>query len=553
MAQKLSKPLPVVTSEAPWARWEMLALLSLLSLYLALATYKIHLPGLYGDEMLFVGPAAGERPYLKFCGLPLLTFPYIGALKAWIYTPIFKLFGLSAVSIRLPAILISCGTLAFGYLLLRRILTPRWAIAFTLACAAHPGFILLTRVDLGPIALMLFFKALCLYLLVRWLETPRFFSWSLAGVIAACALGFFDKFNFIWFVVALVFSTLAVYGTEIFRKVRSVPVRRLVPIAIALVAVGLLTLWIIFPLLQKPNIRAFSGRVSHIWRIYESTTTGGATAYLWFQSPPAVPSWTGWAVLSITAVFLLLTLVAYGCRADANKNVDGWRLRFCLWCLLMFGIIFIEMVLTPQAGGPHHTIMLFPFDLLAGFSAAFLFANAFSKKRQPIILLLDGCVLLCLVASNLRSLEVHFSKFADMSSFRGRWSPHVELLARYLDKTADEVDSIFTIDWGIGFQLTALCRPDIGRKVRDVWPTFRDWSADKPDASAQIVRVFPPGREALYVSFVAEESVFPQTLQNFERMRVVAGNATKAVSETSPAIAETYQVFEKPVSGLDHR
>jgi hypothetical protein len=219
----------------------------------------------------------------------------------------------------------------------------------------------------------------------------------------------------------------------------------------------------------------------------------------------------------------------------------------------MFGIIFIEMVLTPQAGGAHHTIMLFPFDLLAGFIAAFLFANAFSKKRQPIILLLEGCVLLWLVASNLRSLEVHFSKFADMSSFRGRCSPHVELLARYLDKTADKVDSIFTIDWGIGFQVTALCRPDIGRKVRDVWPIFLGWSPNGPNGAAEIATVFPSEKTALYLSFVPEESVFPQTLRNFERMRVLAGNATKPVSNLSPAIAESYQVFEKPVSGLDHR
>ena len=62
----------------------------------------------------------------------------------------------------------------------------------------------------------------------------------------------------------------------------------------------------------------------------------------------------------------------------------------------MFGIIFIEMVLTPQAGGPHHAIMLFPFDLLAGFVAAFLFANAFSKKPQSIVLLLEASILLCL-------------------------------------------------------------------------------------------------------------------------------------------------------------
>ena len=182
MVQKLSKPLPVVTSETPWARWEMLALFSLLSLYLALATCKIHLPGLNYDEMLFVGPAAGAQPYLKFFGLPLLSSPYMGALKTWIYAPIFKLFGLSAVSIRLPAILISCGTLAFGYLLLRRILTSQWAVAFTLACAVHPGFIELTRWDKGPNVLMLFFKALCLYLLAPMARNSTLFlvvfGWS---------------------------------------------------------------------------------------------------------------------------------------------------------------------------------------------------------------------------------------------------------------------------------------------------------------------------------------------------------------------------------------
>ena len=486
MGQKLSKPVPVVSSETVWARWEIPALASLLLLYLALATYKIHSPGPYYDEMLFVGPAAGQRPYLRVCGLPLLTFPYIGALKAWLYTPIFKLFVPSVVSIRLPAILISCGTLAFGYLLLRRILTPKWAIAFTLVCATHPGFVLLTKVDLGPIALMLFFKALCLYLWLRWLQTPRFFSWSFAGAIAACALGFFDKFNFVWFVVALVFSTLSSLWKRDFSK----GARRTGEEA----ATGCRCACRIrightvdhFSAASEAKHPGVLRPVSLIWQLYESVTTGAATAYLWFKSPPAVPSWAGWAVLSIAAVLFFLTLVAYGCRADANKRADGWRLRFCLWCLLMFGTIFIEMVMTPQAGGPHHVIMLFPFDLLAGFVAAFLFAHSFSKKPQPIVVLLEACVLLGLVASNLRSLQVHFSKFEDISSFRGRWSPNVELLARYLDKTAGKVESIFIIDWGIGFELTALCRPDIGRKVHDTWPTFLGWSADKPGTSAQI-------------------------------------------------------------------
>ena len=547
--QKSSEPLPLIARAGNWARWEVLTLLGLLSVYVALAAYKIHFPGIYYDEILSLAPAAAEKPYLKCFGLPLLVFPYIGALKSWIYTPIFALFGVSPVTVRLPGILISCGTLALGYSLVRRILGPRWAVAFTGACAVHPGFVFLTKVDWGPIALMLFLKALCLVLLFKWLEGPQRICWSVFGV---CILGFFDKFNFIWFVVALAFSTSAIYGPEIFRKLRSVPLRALVAIAIALVAVGLLVLWIVYPILQRPHTRGFSGRFSLMWSLYESMSTGAATAYMWFKSVPTVPSWTGWGVLIVTAIFLLLTLVNYCLRPSTNKNIDTQTVKFCLWSLLMFGIIFVEIVVTPQAGGPHHMIMLFPFDLLAGFSAAFLFANTFPGMRRQIISL-EGCVLIIWVASNLRSFEMHFSKFRDMSSFRGRWSPHVELLAAYLNEKAKNADSIYTIDWGIGFQLRALCRPKVGRKVKNSWATFLGGSPGRPDGAAEIARVFPPEKKALYVSFVPEESVFSQALQNFERMRVLAGNTTKPVSNVSPAVAETYQIFEKPATGVDRR
>ena len=546
--KNLSEPVALITRAGNWARWEMLTLLGLLSVYVALAAYKIHFPGIYYDEILSLAPAAAGTPYLKWFGLPLMVFPYIGALKSWIYTPIFALFGVSAVTVRLPVILISCGTLALGYSLVRRILTPRWAVAFTGACAVHPGFVFLTKVDWGPIALMLFLKALCLVLLFKWLEGPQRICWSVFGV---CILGFFDKFNFIWFVVALAFSTSAIYGPEIFRKLRSVPLRALVAIAIPLVAIGLLVLWIVYPILQRPHTRGFSGRFSHMWSLYESMSTGAATAHMWFKSVPTFPSWTGWGVLIVTAIFLLLTLVNYSLRASTNKNIDAQTLKFCLWSLLMFGIIFLEIVVTPQAGGPHHTIMLFPFDLLAGFSAAFLFANTFPGMRRQIIFL-EGCVLIIWVASNLRSFEMHFSKFRDMSSFRGRWSPHVELLVACLNEKAKNADSIYTIDWGIGFQLRALCRPKIRRKVRDSWPTFLGWSPDKPDGAAEVTRVFPSKKKALYVSFVSQESVFSQAVQNFERMRATAGDTTKPVLNVSPAVAETYQIFEKPASGV-HR
>jgi hypothetical protein len=148
---------------------------------------------------------------------------------------------------------------------------------------------------------------------------------------------------------------------------------------------------------------------------------------------------------------------------------------------------------------------------------------------------------------------MHFSKFTDMSSFRGRWSPHVELLAAYLDEKAKNVDSIYAVDWGIGFELRALCRPSIGRKVKDSWPIFLGWSPDRTEAAAGIARFFPSEKKALYVRFVPQESVFSQALQNFERMKVMVGNMTIPVSNVSPAIAETHQIFAKPASGVDRQ
>jgi 4-amino-4-deoxy-L-arabinose transferase-like glycosyltransferase len=186
--------------------------------------------------MYVISPAIGVPAYRSFFGLPLLISQYVGADKSWIYPPIFALFGVNALSIRLPAILISCGTLALGYVLVRRIWTPRWALIFTMACAVHPGFIFLTKVDWGPIVIMLFLKALCLILLFRWLEGPRRICWLLFGL---CALGFLDKFNFVWLVVALLFATPAIYGAEVLRKLRSIPVGILVTVAIGAFAAGL--------------------------------------------------------------------------------------------------------------------------------------------------------------------------------------------------------------------------------------------------------------------------------------------------------------------------
>src|SRR5207249_11659382 len=78
-------------------------------IFIFLAAYRIEPPGLYYDELAFVNAAQGAPDhtfiYMRLGPVPLLVFPFLEALKAWIYTPLFGLFRVSAFPILLPVIL----------------------------------------------------------------------------------------------------------------------------------------------------------------------------------------------------------------------------------------------------------------------------------------------------------------------------------------------------------------------------------------------------------------------------------------------------------------
>src|SRR5206468_11289936 len=92
--------------------------------------------------------------------VPLLVFPFIGALKAWIYTPIFRLFGVSALTIRLPVILIAAVTLLIFYYAMR----AKLAAIFVWIMTVDPANLFPSRLDWGPTVLIHFFQAAILAL-----------------------------------------------------------------------------------------------------------------------------------------------------------------------------------------------------------------------------------------------------------------------------------------------------------------------------------------------------------------------------------------------------
>src|SRR5919108_2481098 len=124
------------------------ALVALALAYFAvMATRQIVLPGLYFDEVLQVRPALGGPVARRVFGIPLLTMPYIGALKSYIYFPIFALFGASPETIRLPAIFISLLTLIVTFKLARLHFRPLYSALLVLLMAVDPIFIFMSKAD----------------------------------------------------------------------------------------------------------------------------------------------------------------------------------------------------------------------------------------------------------------------------------------------------------------------------------------------------------------------------------------------------------------------
>src|SRR5579871_442552 len=107
----------------------------------------IPLLGIQDDEALFgfaaVPPRAGVySPHLGSVELPLMVMSYVGALKAWLYYPVFAIFGTNVWAVRVPMVLAGAASIWLFYLLLRRVADERAAIIGCGLLAADVSYLL---------------------------------------------------------------------------------------------------------------------------------------------------------------------------------------------------------------------------------------------------------------------------------------------------------------------------------------------------------------------------------------------------------------------------
>jgi hypothetical protein len=110
---------------------------------------------------------------MRLGSVPFLIFPYMGASKVWIYAPVFRIFGVSALTIRLPAILLAAVTLLIFFQTLRAKLGAVLAIIAVWIMAVDPVNLFPSRLDWGPSVLTHFFQAAILALWFSYRDKPE--------------------------------------------------------------------------------------------------------------------------------------------------------------------------------------------------------------------------------------------------------------------------------------------------------------------------------------------------------------------------------------------
>ena len=442
--------------------------------FVAAASWRVTVPGLHYDEVLFVNAALGGIDdsfiHARLFGIPFMMMEYIGALKAWLYAPVFARFGVSPATIRLPAVVISGAALYVYALLAERLFGRNLGLLFLVVLATDPALFLMSRFDWGPFVIMTLLKAATLLALFNWLQHPgaRQLLWLLLLLI----LGTFDKLNFVWFVLGLVVSAVVVYPRAVWDAQQRSGLTGGIALLVASGVGGYVAWRIVLPLLRgygtpDPTAREFSlDRIVAVWSLARGALDGNGLWGMLLRVQPPIRTLTSFSVA--IGLLAVLPLLARGCPQPRGPAPGGTG-RLAVFFAVLGCVILLAMAATPQASGPHHGVMLFVipvFVAFAVFSRGIERAGRYGRR----VMACGGAVCLALVAGQIWWITTYLERVGDLTSYQGWTDPAIYELARVLhDESSRSAHAIVSVDWGLHTQLSALADPERRSRYHDLW------------------------------------------------------------------------------------
>lgn len=347
--------------------------------------------------------------------------PYIGALKAWVYYPIFKIFGISLLTIRLPVILFGALSIWFSYKYVADQFGKLAAYIFIALAVVEPSTIFHTRLDWGPTTLMMVFRGALLVALSSWFISGNK-KYIIISIIC-CAFGIFDKLNFVWIASSALLSGVIIYPERFFRikpsrmKTKSMIVY--IGCFIAFILVTAVTLKLFGTILNRElGIFNFSERWGQFISLIELTLSGTGVYSFVIQGSNEASRYHSVCLMFLIAVSIIGIVIGL-----KNKFISS-RSLFFLLCFILF--LAIQIFFTKKATGPHHFATFAPLWLVLVAIGLASLINALRQKNNILGFGLGALsVALLLSTSILVDLDYHrgFQKnninpFWDISSLQ---------------------------------------------------------------------------------------------------------------------------------------
>jgi 4-amino-4-deoxy-L-arabinose transferase-like glycosyltransferase len=413
-------------------------------------------PGLQNDEVLFATAVYDARRMPAVLSvfhkpLPLMILPYLGTLKAWIYTPLARLFDPSIWQVRLPVLLLGAATIWLFFNLTDRLAGRRAAVIATALLATDTTFLLTTVFDWGPVVLQRLLAVGGVLLLVRHYATGS--TRDLGAGFFLFGLGVWDKALFGWTLAGLA-AGLLVAAPQVLRK--SLNIKR-VTVAVLCLLLGA------YPLIRynaKHRLETFRSTVgwsmegwpNKLYVLASSLDGSSLIGYLTVDDPAdrsraprtvverasvwtdrVTGSWrSGWLGYALGLSILAMPLVW--------KSGAG---RIAVFALTSVAVSYGFMLFGEGVGGAtHHVSLLWPWPHLLVAAVLAGVAERFGRGGALAAVLATAAV----CASAVLASNVYLSQFI-RNGAAGSWSDAILPLAARLKPM--EGQEIVVLDWGI--------------------------------------------------------------------------------------------------------
>ena len=432
--------------------------------FLAGRAFLPHL-GIQNDEALFAEVlyqprAAAFMLHIGHSHVPLMLMSYLGTLKAWIYSPIFRAFGTGVSALRDPVLLAGVASVWLFFLLLRRVAGERAAIIGCGLLAVDSLYLLTICFDWGPVALQHLLLVAGLLLLVKFYQTSK--DLALAGGAFLLGLAMWDKALAAWMLTGIGIAGILTFG----RQIIAVTTIRRVATAVLFFCLGALPL-IIYNADQKlatfrsNMVRDTSNIPGKAKLLIQTADSGGLFGWLmnedWQTPVPHQPE--GWLQDASAHISSFanhprhnLMLYAFALALLLAPLARGNALRAILFALVAMAVGWAQMAVTANAGASvHHAILLWPFPemvIAVSFAAA---SRRLGRAGIPAV----AAVLVVLMVSGALVTNEYFTLILRNGGTQN-WTDAIFKLSDYMKDVPST--GVYCADWGIMDSLRLLNR-----------------------------------------------------------------------------------------------